>query len=55
MTMKFTTMTKLLGTAAAVVLLGGSAAMAQSAIRIGHLADYSGGTSVMMSPSGLSR
>lgn len=52
MTMKFTTMTKLLGTAAAVVLLGGSAAMAQSAIRIGHLADYSGGTSDVGTPYG---
>ena len=46
------TMTKLLGTAAALVLLGGSAAMAQSSIKIGHLADYSGGTSDVGTPYG---
>ncbi|MBS0531172.1 MAG: ABC transporter substrate-binding protein [Proteobacteria bacterium] len=46
------TMKSLLGTAAAVLLLGGSAAMAQSAIKIGHLADYSGGTSDVGTPYG---
>ena len=46
------TMKTLLGTAAAVLLLGGSAAMAQSAIKIGHLADYSGGTSDVGTPYG---
>jgi branched-chain amino acid transport system substrate-binding protein len=46
------TMKSLLGTAAAVLLLSGSAAMAQSAIKIGHLADYSGGTSDVGTPYG---
>ncbi len=46
------TMKSLLGTAAAVVLLSGTAAMAQSAIKIGHLADYSGGTSDVGTPYG---
>jgi branched-chain amino acid transport system substrate-binding protein len=46
------TMKTLLGTAAAVLLLGGTAAMAQSAIKIGHLADYSGGTSDVGTPYG---
>jgi branched-chain amino acid transport system substrate-binding protein len=45
-------MTKLLGTLAALVLLGGSAATAQSSIKIGHLADYSGGTSDVGTPYG---
>ena len=45
-------MTKLLGTVAALVLLGNSAATAQSAIKIGHLADYSGGTSDVGTPYG---
>jgi len=46
------TMKSLLGTAAAVLLLSGTAAMAQSAIKIGHLADYSGGTSDVGTPYG---
>jgi branched-chain amino acid transport system substrate-binding protein len=46
------TMKTLLGTAAAVLLLSGTAAMAQSAIKIGHLADYSGGTSDVGTPYG---
>jgi branched-chain amino acid transport system substrate-binding protein len=46
------TMKSLLGTAAAILLLGTSAAMAQSAIKIGHLADYSGGTSDVGTPYG---
>jgi branched-chain amino acid transport system substrate-binding protein len=46
------TMKTLLGTAAAVLLLSGTAAMAQSSIKIGHLADYSGGTSDVGTPYG---
>ncbi len=46
------TMKSLLGTAAAVLLLSGTAAMAQSSIKIGHLADYSGGTSDVGTPYG---
>jgi len=46
------TMKTLLGTAAMALLLSGTAAMAQSAIKIGHLADYSGGTSDVGTPYG---
>src|SRR5215510_14192691 len=42
-----------LGTAAVVLLLlAGGGAMAQSSIKIGHLADYSGGTSDVGTPFG---
>ena len=47
--MKITT---LLGSAALVVVLGAGGALAQSSIKIGHLADYSGGTSDVGTPYG---
>lgn len=47
--MKITT---LLGSAALAVVLGASSALAQSSIKIGHLADYSGGTSDVGTPYG---
>ncbi len=47
--MKITT---LLGSAALAVVLGASGALAQSSIKIGHLADYSGGTSDVGTPYG---
>ena len=39
------TMKALLGTAAVALVLGVTPALAQSAISLGHLADYSGATS----------
>ena len=45
-------MKTLLGTAALTLLMSASGALAQSAIRIGHLADYSGGTSDVGTPYG---
>ena len=47
--MKITT---LLGSAALAVVLGAGGALAQSSIKIGHLADYSGGTSDVGTPYG---
>jgi len=47
--MKITT---LLGSAALAVVFGASGALAQSSIKIGHLADYSGGTSDVGTPYG---
>jgi len=47
--MKITT---LLGSAALAVVLGANSALAQSSIKIGHLADYSGGTSDVGTPYG---
>jgi branched-chain amino acid transport system substrate-binding protein len=47
--MKITT---LLGSAALAVVLGANGASAQSTIKIGHLADYSGGTSDVGTPYG---
>ena len=47
--MKITT---LLGSAALALVLGAGGAFAQSTIRIGHLADYSGGTSDVGTPYG---
>ncbi|MGB3489907.1 MAG: ABC transporter substrate-binding protein [Xanthobacteraceae bacterium] len=47
--MKITT---LLGSAALAVVLGSSGVSAQSSIKIGHLADYSGGTSDVGTPYG---
>ncbi|MGN6285630.1 MAG: ABC transporter substrate-binding protein [Afipia sp.] len=41
-----------LGTAAIALLLAGSSALAQSPIKLGHLADYSGGTSDVGTPYG---
>jgi branched-chain amino acid transport system substrate-binding protein len=41
-----------LGTAAVALLLAGGSAMAQSSIKVGHLADYSGGTSDVGTPFG---
>ena len=46
------TMKTLLGTAAAVLLISSSTAMAQSSVKIGHLADYSGGTADVGTPYG---
>jgi branched-chain amino acid transport system substrate-binding protein len=46
------TVKALLGTAAMALLLGGTAASAQSAISLGHLADYSGATSDVGTPFG---
>ena len=46
------TMKSLLGTAALAMLIGTGSAFAQSAIKIGHLADYSGGTSDVGTPYG---
>ncbi len=44
--------TTLLGSAALAVVLGANSALAQSSIKIGHLADYSGGTSDVGTPYG---
>ncbi|MGO4717109.1 ABC transporter substrate-binding protein [Bradyrhizobium sp. 2TAF24] len=41
-----------LGTAAVALLLAGSGALAQSPVKIGHLADYSGGTADVGTPFG---
>ena len=41
-----------LGSAAIALLLAGTSALAQSPIKIGHLADYSGGTSDVGTPYG---
>src|SRR4030088_1720458 len=46
------TMKSLLGTVSLAVLLGGAASAAQAQIAIGHLADYSGGTSDVGTPYG---
>src|SRR5690606_1746542 len=46
------TMKTLLGTAALALVVGTGSALAQSAIKIGHLADYSGGTSDVGTPYG---
>src|SRR3954451_10243689 len=46
------TMKSLLSTVSLALLLGGSAAGAQAQIAIGHLADYSGGTSDVGTPYG---
>src|SRR5215213_3262789 len=45
-------MTSLLGTVSLALLLGGAASGAQAQIAIGHLADYSGGTSDVGTPYG---
>lgn len=46
------TVKALLGTAAVALMLGSTAASAQSAISLGHLADYSGATSDVGTPFG---
>ena len=46
------TMKSLLSTVSLALLLGGAAATAQAQIAIGHLADYSGGTSDVGTPYG---
>jgi branched-chain amino acid transport system substrate-binding protein len=46
------TMKSLLGTVSLALLLGGAATAAQAQIPIGHLADYSGGTSDVGTPYG---
>ncbi len=46
------TMKSLLSTVSLALLLGGAAAAAQAQIAIGHLADYSGGTSEVGTPYG---
>src|ERR1019366_6886276 len=46
------TMKSLLGTVSLALLLGGAASAAQAQIAIGHLADYSGGTSDVGTPYG---
>jgi branched-chain amino acid transport system substrate-binding protein len=46
------TMNKLLSTVSLALLLGGAATAAQAQIPIGHLADYSGGTSDVGTPYG---
>jgi branched-chain amino acid transport system substrate-binding protein len=46
------TVKALLGTAAVALMLGSAAASAQSAISLGHLADYSGATSDVGTPFG---
>ena len=45
-------MKALLGTAALAVTFGATSAMAQTAISLGHLADYSGATSDVGTPFG---
>src|SRR5260370_17557209 len=46
------TMKSLLSTVSLALLLGGAASAAQAQIAIGHLADYSGGTSEVGTPYG---
>src|SRR4030088_1083734 len=46
------TMKSLLGAVSLALLLGGAASGAQAQITIGHLADYSGGTSEVGTPYG---
>src|SRR3954471_6973776 len=46
------TMKSLLGTVSLAVLLAGSSTLAQAQIALGHLADYSGGTSDVGVPYG---
>jgi branched-chain amino acid transport system substrate-binding protein len=46
------TVKALLGTAAVALMFGGAPALAQSAISLGHLADYSGATSDVGTPFG---
>jgi branched-chain amino acid transport system substrate-binding protein len=46
------TMKSLLGTVSLALLLAGAATAAQAQIPIGHLADYSGGTSDVGTPYG---